>query len=160
MYPRAFQFASPLNIASFIESRLEFYDGRNIFSTFGSFLESPDDRALAAGSIQNLFNGQHVGVVSRFLEKSNNGFKALVGVAQQQVSFGDCLEHALGRIDDRRPLWYPCRISQRGEPLHVRQVHHTRQIQRTGKLEYVAWVQPQIILEELERWLRRRIRNL
>ena len=87
MNARLLQFLCPGNVGLFIESSLDFHQRQNRFPRFGGTNQGFDDGAVTAGSIQGLFDGEHLRVCCSVLQEClNAGGKGLIRVVNQHVS--------------------------------------------------------------------------
>ncbi len=107
-----FQTLGPADVACFVEPGLQFDDRRDVLALLGGPLQRRDNRTVAAGAIQDLFDRQHVRIVGRFLDQTHDRIETLVGLAQHHVVIGNRVENARVRIDQRRGLRRPRFVPQ------------------------------------------------
>ena len=88
-----------LNISLLVEPRLELDENRHVFSVLSGSGQRRDDRTVSAGSVEGLFNSEHVGIVGRLLDQLHDRVKAVIRVEKKHVPPRDCLKDIFQRVD-------------------------------------------------------------
>ena len=71
----ALEFVRAGEISGFVEAGFEFDECGDVFAIFSGFDESVDDSGFAGGAIEDLFDGDDVGVLGGFLDEAEDGFE-------------------------------------------------------------------------------------
>ena len=94
-----FQLAGPGDIAGLVEARLQFHNDRYVLPVCRRSAQRPDDRAAGTGPVENLLDGQHIGIVRGLGDEAYDWIKTLERQRKQDVLAGDLLEEPLSGIN-------------------------------------------------------------
>ena len=75
----------PADVAGFVEAGPQLDQHGHFLAVLGRPAQGADDGRIAAGAIERLLDGHHVGVVGGLLHQPHHGIEALVGMEQQHV---------------------------------------------------------------------------
>ena len=84
-----FKAPRPLDIVRLIEARAQLDDGRDLLPVVHGIFQRTDDARVAARAIQGLFDGQHVRIRRRLLQKIHDAVEILVGMMQQDIALAN-----------------------------------------------------------------------
>ena len=91
----ALEFFGAVEVSRFIKSRLQFDENGHVLAVFRSPDEGINHARLLGGAIEYLFDRQHTGIISGFLDQAEDGFKAFVGMVKKDVAASDRFEKRL-----------------------------------------------------------------
>ena len=95
--PLSFQELSPGNIGSFVKTGRDLHQDRHLLAPSDRLGQGAHNGRVAAGTVNRQLDGQHLGIYRRRLQESQHrGIEVVVGVVQQDVSFGDLVENCRG----------------------------------------------------------------
>jgi len=119
-----------------------------------------DDGTLAAGSVQRLLDGEHLGIVRRALDEVHHASERVVGVVDQHVLRADHGEDVVGAGEGRRGPGHERLVAQCAEPLLPVQRHERREVHRPRDPVHVAGLEIQRVREHLDELVVRAGRDL
>ncbi len=76
--------ARPGDVVRLVEAGLDLHERRDLLAVLGRPGERPDERAVAAGAVERLLDGEDVRVFGGLLDEADDRLERLVGVVQQQ----------------------------------------------------------------------------
>ena len=94
MHAMFFKDTGQSHIVAFIKSGTQLDQAGNLLSGFRRVDQALDERGVAGGSVQRLFDGHHFVVVSGITDEPFDGIvEAFVGVMHEEVAIPDGREH-------------------------------------------------------------------
>ena len=98
--PGALEGFGAVEVAFLVEAGLEFDEGGDLFAIFRGAGEGADDARVAGGAVEDLFDGEDLGIDGGFLEEADDGFEGFEGVDEEDIAFGDGVEDGGAGIDE------------------------------------------------------------
>ncbi len=96
----ALQVPGPLQVGFLVEPRLDLHEGGDVLAVLGRLDQRGDDRAVLAGAVERLLDGDDVGVLRRLAEELHHDVEALERVVDQDVLLADGREAVAAVIAD------------------------------------------------------------
>ena len=128
--PQVFQAAGPLDVAGLVEAGPQLHQHGHFLAALRRPAQGADDGRIAAGAIERLLDGQHVGIVGRLLDQPHHRLERLVRMEQEHVVIGEGLEQVVAAQQIARRLRRPLDVLQLLEAGPVRQFHQGRAVER------------------------------
>ena len=101
MHSSIFQFASPFNIACFVEACAKFDQHCDLFSTFGCVNETCNERTVTGSAIQRLLDTENFRIIRSIDDELfHTEIETLIGMMNQNIAFANLRKNArpcLGR---------------------------------------------------------------
>ncbi len=119
-------------VPRFVEAGFELDEGGDVFAVFGGFDEGVDDAGLARGAVEDLLDGDDVGIGGGFLDEAYDGIEGFVGVVEEDVAGGYGLEHGDAGGDGGAVLGRPFLIAQVVEVLEEGELHEGGEAKGAG----------------------------
>src|SRR5262249_16354750 len=79
----------PADIRRFVETRFQFDQGRHRFTGFGRFDQRLDDRAVFAGPIKRLLDGDNIRIPRRLQDELHDDIEALIRMMDDDILWRD-----------------------------------------------------------------------
>ena len=127
---RFFQAPCPFHIVRFVKTRHQFHHHGYLLARFGRRQQRFDQFGIRAGAVNRHFDGDHIGIVRRIVDKFHHRLEGLVRMVQQDVALGDFIEQAGRFAQRRRILRHIGRKFQFLARHHVGHGHQPHQIHR------------------------------
>ena len=139
-----FQAPRPGDVVRFVEPRLDLDQDRDLLAVLRGARERLDEGAVAARAVQRLLDGEHLGILGRFLDEADDGIERLVRMVQEDVARRDRRAHRRRFLQ----LGGDRRLQQLGAQLRARVgIHERKQIRGLqGEAQAID-----VLLGELER---------
>ena len=144
-----FQTARPEDIIFLVETCLQLYQNRYLLAIFRSTRQRSNNRAVAAHTIQRLFNRQHLRIIGSIAHQLNYRVKAFIWVMQQNIIFTDSGEQIAVIRQLQRTLWHKGLIQPRPHALHTDKFKEAGRVQRSVDFIDLHLRNIQIFLQEL-----------
>ncbi len=115
MHACLFQFSRPGDVALFVEARLQFQEDSHLFAAFARFEQRIHDGRIAAHAVERLFDGEHVRIARRGVEKIDHRAERIIRVMYEDVPCPDRLENIIRGFSLLEDLWdmrFVCRELQ------------------------------------------------
>ena len=87
----------PVDVGLFVEARLELHHGHHFLAAPRGLEQQFHQLAFAAGAVNGLLDGQHIGVGHCLAQEGDHRLEALEGVVQQHVALLEAVEQRTGR---------------------------------------------------------------
>ena len=111
-----------LMLLRFVEAGLQLDQRRDVLAVLGGLHQRLDDRAVAAGAVERLLDGQHVGVFGRALDEVDDRVERIERMVQQHVAVGDLGEQVVASPHAQRLPRRERRVAQRVLARHAVQL--------------------------------------
>ena len=139
MHSSIFQFASPFNIACFVEACAKFDQHCDLFSTFGGVNETCNERTVTGSAIQRLLDTENFRIIrSSDDELFHTEIETLIRMMNQNIAFANLRKNARsslgGKFGGRKRS--PTRIFHRWK-IHVRNCIQNPIVSQSGSFIYV-----------------------
>ena len=92
------QFLRLFQVAGFVKPGFQFHQRRHLLAAFRRLFQGGYDAGVFGGPVQDLLDGDDVRVFRGFLHQAQDGFKAFIGMVEQDVPVGDVFKDADGRV--------------------------------------------------------------
>ena len=144
------ELAGPLDVVGLVEAGLELDQGGDLLAVLRGLHEGVDDRGVAAGAIQRLFDGENAGIAGGLLHEGHDRIEGIVGVVEEDVALVEGGEDVLPGEGNRARVRGEGRILQGGSVDEIVDAHQAQQIQRPVDTENVLAGQAEVVGEAVE----------
>ena len=129
--PGLFEFDRPDDVSGLVEAGLEFDQNGDVLFLFRGSDEGGHDGTVFACPVENLLDGQDVGIVRGFLDEPLDGIETFVGMREKDILPPDDVEDGAALFEVRDRLGNPGFDFQIFESGHAGRPHVGREIERS-----------------------------